>query len=302
MRMPVIREVTRRQRFWLKTLAALVLILLVGLIWSRIRQVPGEPVYLGKPLSLWLRVYAPSSSSGRGSREWSQADDALRHMGTNGIPILLNMLREQDSKITIRLVTLAQKQHFIKIHFAPAAERNAAASKAFIALGDKAKGAVPALMKMYNENISADSQVAIEDAFAWIGPPAQPAIPLLLQAGTNSNARARASALWALGEIHADPQVCVPELIQALNDTNDWARLSAAHALGMFGIDALSAVQSLSQLTNMSIGSKSLLANKYQVVLEARNALRKIQPQTVSPTETSAEFGTESTDWSFPAH
>ena len=300
--MPVIREVSRRQRFWLTTLAALVLILLVGLVWSPIRQAPREPVYLGKPLSRWLRTYAPSSSSGRGSREWSQADDAVRHIGTNGIPILLNMLREKDSKLTLRLFALAQKQHFIKIHFVPAAQRNAAASKAFIALGDRAKGAVPALMKMYNENISTESQVAIADAFAWIGPSAKPAVPLLLQAGTNSNARARASALWALGEIHAAPQVCVPELIHALNDTNDWAQLSAAHALGMFGTDALSAVQPLSQLTNMSKGSKSSSMNKWQVMLEARNALRKIQPQTVSPIETSAEFGTESTDWSFPPH
>lgn len=121
---------------------------------------------MGKPLSLWLRTYAPSSSAGRGSREWSQADDAVRHMGTNCIPTLLSMLRQRDSKIKLNLVALAQKHRVIKVHFVPAAERNAEASKAFLALGGSAKGAVPALLKMCNESISADSQLAIEDTFA----------------------------------------------------------------------------------------------------------------------------------------
>lgn len=272
--------------------------LLAGLMWLSIRQVPREPVYLGKPLSLWLRTYAPPSPAGRGSREWSRADDAVRHIGTNCIPTLLHMLGEEDSKVKLCLVTLAEKQPFIKIHFVPAALRNAEASKAFLALGDSAKGAVPDLVKMYNENTSADSQAAIEDTFAWIGPPAKPAVPFLLRAATNSNRQVRASALWALGEIHADPQACVPELIHALADTDDWVRLSAAHALGTFGKDAQSAVPCLTQLANVSLGSGSFLANRLQMTLEARNALKKIQPEGISPsTETAAEFGPGSTDW-----
>lgn len=225
-------------------------------------------------------------------------------MGTNCIPILLDMLRAKDSKIKLHLVALAKRQSFIKFHFVPAAERNAVASKAFLALGDAAKGAVPALLKMYQEDISADSQAAIEDTFAWLGPPAKPAIPLLLQATTNPNLKVRASALWALGEIHADPEECVPELVHALNDTDDWVRTSAAHALGMFGTNAQSAVPALVQLTNMSPGSATLLANKLQVTLEARKALKKIQPQSVSQTtQAGAEFAPVSADWwSVPRH
>src|SRR5205823_2688038 len=122
------------------------------------------------------------------------------------------------------------------------------------------KDAVPHLMKIYNENNSVESQSAIEDSLSWIGPSAKPAIPLLLRAATNSNNKVRASALWALGDIHAEPQMCIPLLMKALRDSDAWARLCAAHALGMFGTDAQAAIPALSELAysrNLSPGSST---------------------------------------------
>lgn len=275
--------------------AVLLAVLVSVIAWqvvhaSRERQ----PVYGGKSLTLWLRTYAPSSSSGLHSREWNEADEAVRHLGTNCIPILLRMIRQKDSPAKLWLVAFAQKHGLTKrIHFVPAAVRNVEASRAFIALGDKAKDAVPALVKMYDDNLTAESQGAIEDALAWIGPAAKPAIPLLMRATTNANSRVRASALWALGEIHAEPELCVPWLIHALNDSDDWARLSAAHALGMFGTDAKSAVPSLMELTNGTrIFNGGFVTTRLQVVAEARNALKKINPPVVSPSiETFPDYG-----------
>ena len=125
-------------RLW--TFAASLIILLAVSVWFLIREAPRVPVYHGKALTLWLRTYAPSSSSGRGSREWKEADDAVRHIGTNCIPVLLHMIREKDSRLKLRLAALADKQRLIKIHFVPAAQRNVEASRAFIALGNMAKG------------------------------------------------------------------------------------------------------------------------------------------------------------------
>jgi HEAT repeat protein len=272
-----------------------IIIVIAGLIWLLAVQVPREPSYRGKRLTVWLRTYSSSSSSGRHSREWNEADDAVRLIGTNSIPVLLHMICEKDSKFKVRLVALAQKQRLIKIHFVPAAVRNAEASLAFIVLGDMAKDAVPRLVTMYDENISLDSQCAIEDAFAWIGPPAKPAIPLLLRAATNSNSRVRANALWALGEIHTQPELCVPALIHALNDSDEWAVLSAAHALGMFGTDAQSAVGYLIKLTHA--GFKSSPNSGVQVMLEARQALNKIDGGNATPTEIFPDLGIPSTDW-----
>ena len=129
---------------------------------------------------------------------------------------------------------------------------------------------------------------------AWIGPAAKPAVPLLLRAVTNSNARVRANALWALGEIHCEPQLCVPALIHALNDSDGWARASAAHALGMFGADAQSAIPSLREFTHIP---RAFSGMNMQFSLEVRTALRRISPRADSPaSETFPELGTPSAD------
>jgi HEAT repeat protein len=279
-RVVVTTALSQSSRF--RTIAALLIFVLSGLLWFLTRQLHPEPAYRGKPLTLWLRTYAPSSPSGRGSPAWSEADDAVRHIGTNSIPILLKMLRASDSKLKLRLVELVQKQRLIKLHFVPATVLNIEASRAFVALGDTAKDAVPGLMKIYDERISIESQRTVEEALGWIGPEAKPAIPLLLSAATNSNSKVRASALWTLGEIHAEPSLCVPELIGALADSDDWAQLSAAHALGLFGADAQSAVLALKELASSPIAHGKFSANRIQVRVEARNALQKINPGAAS--------------------
>jgi len=276
---------------WPIPLAAVVL-LLVGLILVLACQFPREPVYHGKALTLWLQNYDPSSSLGRGSRRWKETDDAVRHIGAKSIPALLEMLRATDSKLKLRLVALAQRQRMIRIHFVSAAARNIEASTAFIALGDTAKEAVPKLMEVYHESNSVESLGAVEDALGWIGPAARPAIPLLLGAATNSNNRVRANALWALGEIHAEPQLCVPELIRALGDSNDWARISAVHSLGRFGADAQPAVPTLTEMANSPNAFMAFSVTRsqvgfafsvtIQVGLEARKALQEINASLVS--------------------
>jgi len=83
--------------------------------------------------------------------------------------------------------------------------------------------------------------------------------------------RARANALWAMGEIDANAASCIPTLIQALGDSDNWTRLSAARALGRFRTNAQVALSALKQLTNVStfLGS----AMEFQVFLQARSAV-----------------------------
>src|SRR4051794_13125196 len=66
----------------------------------------------GKRLRVWLA---------EGARDWSKgneeagkrATEAVRHMGTNAIPTLLQMLRATDSPLTLKLMALADKIDFI---------------------------------------------------------------------------------------------------------------------------------------------------------------------------------------------
>jgi len=273
-------------------------LLLIVWVCFILRQDSRRPVYHGKTLTLWLQTY---TSANRGAPEWKEADEAVRHIGTNALPVLLRLISAKDSALELRLVALARKQRLIKIHFVPAAQRNIQASRAFIVLGDTAKGAVPALVKMFDEGLSADSLSAIEDSLTWIGPAARPALPVLLRTATNSNSRVRANALWALGEIHAEPRVCVPALIHGLNDPDNWVRLSAAHALGMFGTNAQPAIPALTELTKLPSvlqGPRGMVA---QDTLEARNALRKIgATNEVPPKEPFPSFGASTPDQPFP--
>ncbi len=234
-------------------------ILLVGFGWFFAHQVRREPIYHGKALTIWLATYGSSRSSPQ-SQEWKETDDAVRHLGTNCIPVLLRMIGEKDSRLKLRLLALAKKQSLMKISFIPASVRNVQASRAFIVLGERGKEAVPALVKLCDKNISTDSQSAIADALAWIGPAAKPALPLLLRAATNSTPKVRANALWALGEITAEPQSCVPLLTRSLSDPDSWTRLSAAHALGMFGTNAQSAIPFLVQLTQLTKVSSNVFS------------------------------------------
>jgi hypothetical protein len=299
-----------RWRPWLWVLA---LFMLGGaLLWWCGCQIPSDPIYQGKALSAWLRTYAPSSPFQPHSPEWKQTDEAVRELGPNGLPLLLQMLRQRDSKFKLGLLAFAHQLGLAKqLHLVPAAERNLEASRAFIALGDLARGAVPDLVKAYRENENVECRSAMADALGWIGPGARPAIPLLLEAATNANSKVRANALWALGEIHAEPQVCVPQLIQGLGDTNDWARMSAAHALGRFGTNAQSAVPALTgvtSITNCTIVSNNAAGMRVQVVLgdrkalewEARKALERIDPEGFSHRNaTTPVSGVFSTNYSF---
>jgi len=259
-------------------------------------RAPREPVYQGKTLSVWLETYNPASGPGRGSPAWKAADEALRHIGTNAIPCLLRKLRARDSGLKLRLVAWAQRQHFIKIHFVPAAARNIEASRAFIVLGSTAKAALPDLIKAYQETQSVEAWSAIEDALAWIGPEARPALPLLLRAATNANSRVRANALWALGEIHAQPEACVPALLRGLNDGDAWVQTSAAHALGMFGPAASAAIPALAQFAQLSPLSSRLFGTSaarpvfIEVNIEARRALGKIAPSAGSGTNANGSI------------
>ena len=150
---------------------AVLLVAMAGVIVLRVRE-PTEPVYQGKRLSVWLVQYY---------RSWLENDDgslgaeqnaqrAVEMAGTNAIPTLLEMLRQSDSPLERRVMDLAQRQRFIKVHFTPAEMRNSGAWLGFWILGSNAAGAVPALMGIYDRKISWWSQLYAVQSLGAIGP------------------------------------------------------------------------------------------------------------------------------------
>jgi HEAT repeat protein len=215
------------------------------LVWLVMRRT-GEPVYREKRLSEWLRGY---DYAGLKSRARAESDEAVRKMGTNAIPLLLQRLRENESSLKFRVFRLLEKQHFLIITNSRASTRNVEAGQAFRALGAAAGTAVPELIRIYNRNISVDSQCAVAISLGCIGPAASNAVPALLARASNrqteigTNELVCDSAIFALGHIHAQPARVVPVLMeQLLHAPKANTQYAATVALGWFGADAKPAV------------------------------------------------------------
>lgn len=258
-----------QRRIWT---AILVLAVACVVAWQILPSRDSEPVYKGKRLSEWLSAainsfhpdtlaYNPPNPSE------IQADEAVRHIGTNAIPTLLEMIQETDSPLKLKWIALMRKQHFFKPP-QEAFNRNLQAIYAFKTLGSTASNAVPDLVRIYRGNLSPDSQVFILAALGRIGPPAAPkTTPILLDGLTNGDLRM--TALYVIGEIHGQPEVFVPALINALKDSDPSVRATAITALGNYGPTAEPAVPALAGLLNDA---------DPDISTEATNALKAIDP------------------------
>ncbi len=240
---------TPNRRFPL-LLAALALVALAGLAWGLFPRLEPEPVYRGKQLSDWLAYYT-DARSGTNQMPALQADDAVRHIGSNAVPTLLRMLRSRDSAIGLTLFSVAARQHLVTLHHTSAGELNLRALLAFRALGANGRAAVPDLVGIFREKRSLMSQASALRALGHIGPDAAAALPLLLQvaAGTNRPSERVLALQWAaieaLGRIGSQPGMTVPALTRLLDEPNSNTRFFAAQALGRLGAKAGAAVPGL---------------------------------------------------------
>lgn len=249
--------------------------LMGGAAWQVLR--PREPVFEGKPLSFWLQGYDPIQGTEPGNQK---ADEVLSQVGTNAIPTLLRMLSTGDPPFIVKLKALVRRQHFISFRRRAASNQHFQAVKAFQRLGPSARGAVPALIEIYEQNLSAASQIETAHALGSIGPPASPAIPALLRGMTNIDANVRCGTAFVLSQIHAEPALVVPVLTNSLHDSSLSVRMATINALGTFGPDAKSAAPSLLPLLN---DPDSFIRQ------EAARILKRIDPQNAAssaePTE-----------------
>src|SRR5258708_21110164 len=116
---------------------------------------PREPVFGGRTLTSWLERHVPSTSADPpyDSPGWKKADEALRTIGTNAIPTLLQMIRAKDPPpVVLKLLQAAGRYRWTRINYRYAYWRNEEAEYAFQVLGTNAASAVPELIKMYEED------------------------------------------------------------------------------------------------------------------------------------------------------
>jgi hypothetical protein len=173
-----------------------IVMILGGLAWLVLhtKPEPANPAYKGKRLSEWIAVYDPANTN-RARQLMQETQDAIRQMGTNSIPYLLRMLEHSDSPLKVKWMRLLQKQSLVKVEYIPEMNRYERAAMALEVLGPRAKDAVPELVRIFDQNPSANAKMSIGRVLGLMGPYAKAAVPSLLReaAGTNALARARAN-------------------------------------------------------------------------------------------------------------
>ena len=268
---------------------------------------PGEPVYHGKRLSTWLADLHPRVGEARQQK----AELALRAIGTNAVPYLLELLRHREPRLRRELREFSQRtKTFLRMRadyelpWVAVVERDLQLSAAFAALGPSARPALPALTNLLlrpeTTSVSASALARIgSDAF---GP--------LTRALESSHAEVRAAAAAALGSLPGDLAAIIPALQKALADSDKFVRINAVISFGqiaetkpeavlddlirglrdsspsvkIFAADFLArlgkgARPAVPELVNMAGGLDRLASGK------AVSALKQIDPETAAKLE-----------------
>lgn len=110
-------------------------------------------------------------------------------------------------------------------------------------LGWLARDALPALLAAADDD-DARVREAAAQAVGQMGPEALPALSGLL---THSDKYVRRHAVWALGKLGPLARACLADLCDALRDPDPRTASGAAQALGNMGADAAAAVPALAE-------------------------------------------------------
>ena len=292
-------------RWLLLSLAGLTLALAL-LIFLRYNP---EPSCRGRPFSQWCALQAELAQKAGSEAQSREAIDAIRQIGTNGLPILIRSLRDNPFSQKLRGIADRLPGGFSQnrlLRLALAADR-VAPTPVFQILGLQASPAVPeltALLLATNRPDVASEAAACLTAIGPAGVPAlvaalqdprQPccrfaafefssadpaifgtnatlAVPALAQIAVDTNSELARLAIRALGRINRQPQITVPALIVALHSTDNMVRYDAARSLMWVGSPAQAAVPALLQCFNdPDWGVRSITTN----------ALLSIAPQAL---------------------
>lgn len=166
-----------------------------------------EPTYNGHPLSEWLVLDLKSQAS---------AENAIRQIGTNGIPTLIDILGAKESnkrKVLAKLDNEELKQEFSSKDSNLADLRNLAVN-GFGILGANAESAVPQITKLFYDQ---ETRFEATRALIRVGPRG---FSVLTNALADEDSSVRNPLIWVIGQEGGDPKVVTQLLIKSLKDSD----------------------------------------------------------------------------------
>jgi hypothetical protein len=188
---------------------------------------PKEPLYEGKKLFVWLDELAKLHSSKQRDPQTDQVQ-AIRAIGTNAIPWLLNELQVRGNRLHWDVSKLLAKQTFLKFRFPDVNDRFRRATVGFAALGELGEPAIPDLLKIVDRVPG-----YVPGVLAEIGPAAVPALAQCLTNATSFNTSA--------GQVAPIPGNTIGAIHNAINS----GRLSISQVASL-----MPAIRSYAQSTN----------------------------------------------------
>jgi HEAT repeat protein len=156
-----------------------------------------EPSNKGKTLDEWLDDYNAAGNM----TKTAPASEAIRAMGTNCLPLLLEHIRHQGSKLEYKLFNILVNQHWIKHQFYGPDPYRGASVLALNALGSNAAAILPALSDMAQSPDGPTSWYGSMSLLA-VGPTA---IPTLTKICQSTNQLVRDQAVTMIATLKAMP-------------------------------------------------------------------------------------------------
>lgn len=255
-------------------------ILALAVLWQLLRD--REPSYQGRTLSEWVEQAGPAYL-------WNDSDEqvkAVRAIGTNAIPTILDWISYEPSPLRKKMAELAETLPFgirpDSISFAE--ERADRAVTVFHILGPRAQAAIPELTRLALTAPDQRRAVRCIIALTHLGPEALPSALALV---TNSPPHTRSYAILTLHAYGTNAAVAVPILVQYLSDKDNWIAEDAATTLGGFGSLRSVVIQSLTNA--MRSLSTQARVRAVEIILQAKAPTSETVPALL-PLLTDPEY------------
>ena len=249
-----------------------------------------EPTFHGRTLSYWVKAANPDDPG-------TEPSEAIRQIGTRGLPFLLHWISYESKPSLLKesvhagLVALPDHLEYRRelrrvrewTWQDPREHLANCAAEAFDYLGEDAKPAMPALVRMMNDDRRSDTasraiialgaigEEAVPHLLATLGrknapqrcqlalsftkptlkPHAQPAVPILVHCLYDDDVQLQEVAAWTLGVLALQPDKVIPALTNKLAapGTRNF-RVNALSALEKYGTNAVAALPLIRETLN----------------------------------------------------
>ncbi len=226
-----------------------------------------EPIYQGKTLTQWLKQLDDGEVEGISSgslptftRAQIEAAEAIRAIGTNALPLLIEDIHAHPSEEALRFKLLRLlhlngigmsfgTRTYFSTDITSEDRVRWRAAQGLSALGPLAKPAVPELTRLLFTNYFHSSIKEAAYALAGIGPDGIAALTNSIQP---TNEWSGMCAIWALGQHPAAGTNVIPFLISATTSSSEGTACGAIQVLGLFHVDGEHVIPALTNALSSS--------------------------------------------------